>query len=250
MDTIYRRSQPDDHGLVTQVVYEPCADAPGTFNRRVEKIKLFRMNKQRISSIEARRKLERFGAAAGAQGAERGITMVAHDECSIEDPLGEEASKTGEERLIEKLKATVKQNRTEGRHDPDSFGEDFDTFISSRAQSAAPNSRPGSNQRSRYTPSPHRNRNNNSPYRNSGQGASPSRNNNHGRTSPGFHMNNRQGGRNSPGYTQKQGGRNSPGYTQKKSSRSPAASYQRNTNRNTSRSPSGQNDAGATRKKE
>jgi len=124
-NTVFRRSAPNEQDVLVQIVYRPLAG--GGFERRVERIKLFRRTKEAAGRIEHRKKLPRFGAAKGAQGAERGVTMVARDLVAIEDPLSEEAGKTGEERMIERLKATVKQK---GVHRSQQEAEyDFDSFV-------------------------------------------------------------------------------------------------------------------------
>jgi hypothetical protein len=131
---VVRRGTPDEADMLTQVVYEPQNDG---WLRSVERVKLFRRSKTAQEQIEKRKQWRRFGACAGAVGPERGVTMVAVDVTLIEDPLGEDASKTGEELMIERLKATVK---SKGTHRPESAA-DYEAFAASQPQRAGSNSR-------------------------------------------------------------------------------------------------------------
>mmetsp|Transcript_2424 Transcript_2424/g.6130 ORF Transcript_2424/g.6130 Transcript_2424/m.6130 type:complete len:256 (+) Transcript_2424:65-832(+) len=150
-ERVVRRAAPDENDVLTQVVYDPVQDGSGSpaWDRSVERVKLFRCSKEALAAIAERKRWARFGAATGAQGKERGVSMVAHDEYRIEDPLSEEANQTGEERLIARIKTTIK---SKGTHREEGFGDDFDSYVSARAPSAS-SSRAGSNQRYRASPS-------------------------------------------------------------------------------------------------
>lgn len=48
----------------------------------------------------------------GAVGLERGVSMVSQEDFYIDDPLGEEADVTGEDKMIERIKASVGKSRS------------------------------------------------------------------------------------------------------------------------------------------
>ncbi|GBG27379.1 Hypothetical Protein FCC1311_036012 [Hondaea fermentalgiana] len=131
--TVHRRSVPDENDVVFDIAYKPKAS--GGFERSVAKYKLFRRTRAATDAIERRQKLERFGAPKGAQGMERGVSMVSHDEVTIEDPLSEDANKTGEERMIEKIKATVKNKGAHRAEQEAAY--DYDTYVSSRSSATS-----------------------------------------------------------------------------------------------------------------
>mmetsp|Transcript_13670 Transcript_13670/g.26420 ORF Transcript_13670/g.26420 Transcript_13670/m.26420 type:complete len:268 (+) Transcript_13670:488-1291(+) len=229
-NTVHRRSIPDESDVVFDIAYLPNAE--GTFVRCVQRYKLFRRTRAASEAIDRRKKLDRFGESRGTQGVEAGVSMVSHDEVVIEDPLSEDANKTGEERMIEKIKATVKQK---GVHRAEQEADyDYDTFVSSRtsssslaarAQSASASTsasgRPSSTSRYANSPGRYRPTQGNSsgqsparsrygPSQGSGQGPSP------GRFQPrGSASNPRQGGPGPQGAARGRshatGGRTTPG---------------------------------------
>mmetsp|Transcript_5124 Transcript_5124/g.9188 ORF Transcript_5124/g.9188 Transcript_5124/m.9188 type:complete len:214 (+) Transcript_5124:30-671(+) len=188
-DVVYRRGAEDERGVATQVVYRPMAQDEGgpAWERSVEQVRVFRRDKATTEVIMKRKGFKRFGAAKGAVGPERGISMRGQDVVTIEDPLGEDASKTGEDRLIERLKSTVK---SKGTHRQEGFGSDFDSYVSSRTASA-----------SKYRQSPNSYRNNSSPAPHRG-GPSPGR----GYRGQGP----REGGRSSPAFPSRNGRNSNP----------------------------------------
>ena len=74
-------------------------------------MKLIQRTAQQQKLIEERSKWKRFGNAAGSSGAERGITMPSLDEVTILDPYSDEAKKTGEEKLIERIQQKIQESK-------------------------------------------------------------------------------------------------------------------------------------------
>jgi hypothetical protein len=228
-NTVVRRGATDDFDLVTQVVYEPVGEGGEGWTRYVERIKLFRRSKAAQEQIALRKQFRRFGAATGAVGPERGVTMVAVDATIIEDPLSEEAGKTGEELMIERLKATVKSKGTHREAD----ASDFESFSAATSAGTPSTQRAGSNSRYRGNSSGQSPGRLGGAPRNSSSSGQGSTNANGGRNSPMFPRSgqergasNIRGGQRSP----PRGGQRSPtGWNPNRGGPSPARRDGRNT---------------------
>lgn len=65
--------------------------------------------------ISKRKKWKRFGLAKGTTGTERGVTMPSGDLVEILDPYSDEAKKTGEEKLIERIQQKIQGNKNNSK---------------------------------------------------------------------------------------------------------------------------------------
>jgi hypothetical protein len=70
------------------------------------------------AAIQSRKQWARFGSAKGHVGLERGVSMTSPDMITIEDPLGEEAQQSGEDKMIERLKQSVKHRNNSDHLSP------------------------------------------------------------------------------------------------------------------------------------
>lgn len=60
--------------------------------------------------INERKTWDRFGTVKGTNGMERGVTTPSYDTVEILDPYSDEAKKTGEDKLIERIQQRIQES--------------------------------------------------------------------------------------------------------------------------------------------